>query len=242
MAEETPPVLLVDFENIQDLDYLKKLRNTDYEVRVFLGPHQAKLPTPLVRQAQPFGSRLHWIQMEGHGKNALDFHIAYTLGLLVAEDRNRRIFVLSKDTGFDPLIAYLGKRGIACDRIEELGKFLTAKDAPAKPAATDCKFTSDNKPAPSTTVSTAPKPMPSAAPAPAPTKASAKAPTLTEVILHLNAIPPRTRPKKPKTLAAHLASHFKKQSPGNDFSLVVKELAKLGKISITGDKLSYHNK
>ena len=230
MAEETPPVLLVDFENIQDLDYLKKLRNTDYEVRVFLGPHQAKLPTPLVRQAQPFGSRLHWIQMEGHGKNALDFHIAYTLGLLVAEDRNRRIFVLSKDTGFDPLIAYLGKRGIACDRIEELGKFLTAKDAPAKPAATDCKFTSDNKPAPSTTVSTAP------------TKASAKAPTLTEVSLHLNAIPPRTRPKKPKTLAAHLASHFKKQSPGNDFSLVVKELAKLGKISITGDKLSYHNK
>jgi len=241
VAEETPPVLLVDFENIQDLDYLKKLRNTDYEVRVFLGPHQAKLPTPLVRQAQPFGSRLHWIQMEGQGKNALDFHIAYTLGLLVAEDRKRRIFVLSKDTGFDPLIAYLGKRGIACERIEELGKFLTVKDAPAKPAATGSSVASDNTPAPSTTV-LAPEPTPLVAPAPAPTKVSAKAPTLTEVILHLNAIPPRTRPKKPKTLAAHLASHFKKQSPGNDFSLVVKELAKLGKISITGDKLSYHSK
>lgn len=241
MADEAPPVLLVDFENIQDLDYLKKLRNTDYEVRVFLGPHQAKLPTALVRQAQPFGNRLQWIQMEGHGKNALDFHIAYTLGLLVAEDRKRRIFVLSKDTGFDPLIAYLGKRGIACERIEELGKFLTAKDALAKPAATGSSFTSDNKAAPSTTVSV-PEPTPPATPAPAPTKASAKAPTLTEVILHLNAIPPRTRPKKPKTLAAHLASHFKKQSPGNDFSLVVKELANLGKISITGDKLSYHSK
>jgi hypothetical protein len=70
----------------------------------------------------------------------------------------------------------------------------------------------------------------------------AKAPTLTEVILHLNAIPPRTRPKKPKTLAAHLASHFKKQSPGSDFSLVVKELTKLGNISVTGDKLTYHTK
>jgi hypothetical protein len=241
VADETPPVLLVDFENIQDLDYLKKLRNTDYEVRVFLGPHQAKLPTPLVRQAQPFGSRLHWIQMEGHGKNALDFHIAYTLGLLVAEDRKRRIFVLSKDTGFDPLVAYLAKRGIACERIEELGKFLTAKDALAKPTVTGVSAASDDKPAPSTIVPV-PTPTPPATPAPAPTKAPTKTPTLTEVILHLNAIPPRTRPKKPKTLAAHLASHFKKQSPGNDFSKVVKELANLGKISITGDKLSYHSK
>lgn len=228
MADVKPPVLLVDFENIQDLDYLKRLRNTDYEVRVFLGPHQAKLPTALVRHAQPFGIRLQWIQMEGNGKNALDFHIAYTIGMVVAEDRKRRIFVLSKDTGFDPLITYLAKRSISCERIEELGKFLTAKDtppAPIKPALPASKA-SVEKPAQATTTPLAP----------------GKAPTLTEVILHLNAIPPRTRPKKPKTLAAHLASHFKKQSPGNDFSLIVKELAKLGKISITGDKLSYRNK
>lgn len=234
MADEISPVLLVDFENIQDLDYLKKLRNTDYEVRVFLGPHQAKLPTALVRQAQPFGSRLQWIQMEGHGKNALDFHIAYTIGLLVAENRKRRIFVLSKDSGFDPLITYLAKRSIACERIEELGKFLTAKDTLAAPA----------KQAPQASEEPIEKSAPVPTPVPSTTagKTSGNAPPLTEVILHINAIPPRTRPKKPKTLAAHLASHFKKQSPGNDFSLVIKELAKLGKISITGDKLSYHNK
>jgi hypothetical protein len=234
VADETSPVLLVDFENIQDLDYLKKLRNTDYEVRVFLGPHQAKLPTALVRQAQPFGSRLQWIQMEGHGKNALDFHIAYTIGLLVAEDRKRRIFVLSKDAGFDPLITYLTKRGVGCERIEELGKFLTAKDALPAPV----KQTPPASEIPIETQAPAPAIVPSIAAG----KSSGNAPPLTEVILHINAIPPRTRPKKPKTLAAHLASHFKKQSPGNDFSLVVKELAKLGKISITGDKLSYHNK
>lgn len=232
MADETSPVLLVDFENIQDLDYLKKLRNTDYEVRVFLGPHQAKLPTALVRQAQPFGSRLQWIQMEGHGKNALDFHIAYTIGMLVSEDRKRRIFVLSKDTGFDPLITYLAKRGIACERVEELGKFLTAKDALPEPL----------KLAPPASLAPIEKPALATAPTLVPEKTSGKAPPLTEIILHINAIPPRTRPKKPKTLAAHLASHFKKQSPGNDFSLVVKELAKLGNISITGDKLSYTNK
>lgn len=228
MTDAVTPVLLVDFENIQDLDYLKKLRNTDFEVRVFLGPHQSKLPASLVRQAQPFGTRLQWIQMEGNGKNALDFHIAYTIGLLVAEDRKRRIFVLSKDSGFDPLLAYLAKRSIACERIEELGKFLTTKESP--PA----------KPAPSITQVIVVGQQPS--PPPAPEKPSGKSPTLTDVILHINSIPPRTRPKKPKTLAAHLASHFKKQSPGNDFSQAVKELAKLGKITVTGDKLSYHNK
>lgn len=229
MAEDITPVLLVDFENIQDLDYLKKLRNTDFEIRVFIGPQQAKLPTALVRLAQPFGNRLQWIQMESHGKNALDFHIAYTVGLLSAETRKRRTFILSKDTGFDPLISYLSKRNIPCERIEELGKFLTEKDASRPTALTTL------------TVSETPKPTPSL-----PNKPVATTPTkvlkLADIILHVNAIPPRTRPKKPKTLAAHLASHFKKQSPGADFSLMVKELAKLGKISITGDKLTYHNK
>ncbi len=229
MAEEISPVLLVDFENIQDLDYLKKLRNTDFEVRVFLGPQQAKLPTALVRQAQPFGSRLHWIQMEGHGKNALDFHIAYTVGLLSAEARKRRIFILSKDTGFDPLISYLEKRNIACQRIEELGKFLTEKEPsrPSEPSPPPVIITPKPNPVPQTPLLAA---------------TLGKTPSLTDVILHLNAIPPRTRPKKPKTLAAHLASHFKKQCPSADFSLVVKELAKLGKISVNDDKLTYHNK
>lgn len=230
MTEAVTPVLLVDFENIQDLDYLKKLRNTDFEVRVFLGPQQSKLPSSLVRQAQPFGTRLQWIQMEGHGKNALDFHIAYTLGLLVAEDRRRRIFVLSKDTGFDPLITYLTKRSIACQRIEELGKFLASKEAPPLTAN------------PAQQVAEAPVEKRQENPNSAPEKPLPKVPTLTDILLHINAIPPRTRPKKPKTLAAHLASHFKKQSPGNDFSQIVKELAKLGKISINDDKLSYHNK
>ena len=226
MADEIPPVLLVDFENIQDLDYLKKLRNTDLEVRVFIGPQQAKLPTALVRQAQPFGSRLHWIQMEGHGKNALDFHIAYTIGLLAAENRKRRIFILSKDSGFDPLLSYLSKRNIDCQRIEELGKFLINKDAPP-PAP--CVL-----PAPASSVASLVNATPPAQ------KPAAKALSLTDVLLHLDTIPPRTRPKKPKTLVAHLANHFKKQAPNRDFNQVIKELAKLGKISIDGEKLSYH--
>lgn len=222
MTQTPAPVLLVDFENIQDLDYLKKLRNTDYEVRVFLGPHQSRIQTELVRQAQPFGDRLHWIQMEGQGKNALDFHIAYTLGLLVAESRARKIYVLSKDTGFDPLISYLAKRNIACERIEEMGRFLTRPE--------------ETHPVEKT------KPHNEVAIPSVPAKATASGLNLTDVVMHLNAIPARTRPKKPDTLAAHLANHFKKQGAGTNFARVVQELEKIGKISVSGQKLVYHNK
>ena len=222
MTQTAVPVLLVDFENIQDLDYLKKLRNTDYEVRVFLGPHQSRIPTELARQAQPFGDRLHWIQMEGQGKNALDFHIAYTIGLLVAESRTRKIYILSKDTGFDPLISYLAKRSIACERIEEMGRFLTRPE--------------ETHPVEKT------KPHNEVAIPSVPAKATASGLSLTDVVTHLNAIPARTRPKKPDTLAAHLANHFKKQGAGTNFARVVQELEKIGKISISGQKLVYHNK
>ncbi|MBK7900309.1 MAG: hypothetical protein KA603_15240 [Azonexus sp.] len=232
MTSENEPVLLVDFENIQDLDYLKKLRNTDYEVRVFVGPHQTKLPTSLVRQTQPFGNRLQWIQMEGHGKNALDFHIAYTIGLLSAVDgRKRRIFVLSKDAGFDPLISYLNKRNILCKRVEELGKFLTNEEAGHSMAS--------SSPEP-------PLPLPDSAhqedDTPTPSPCRVRSPTLNEVLLHLNSLQPRTRPKKPGTLAAHLASHFKKSGTGTDFPHIVKELVVIGKISVNGDALTYHLK
>jgi len=214
------PVLLVDFENIQDLECLKKLRNTDFEVRVFLGPHQSKLPSSLVRQAQPFGTRLQWIQMEGHGKNALDFHIAYTIGLLSIDSKKRQIFVLSKDTGFDPLLTYLGKRGLACTRIEELTEALPARNGQSTPV----------KAPPHDAI-------------PSKSIADPKAPlTLAEIIVFADSIPPKNRPKTPKGLAACLATHFKKQGAGADFSVWVKELEKAGRVKLSDKKLTFLNK
>jgi hypothetical protein len=220
MTDVITPVLLVDFENIQDLDYLKKLRNTDFEVRVFLGPHQSKLPSSLVRQAQPFGARLQWIQMEGNGKNALDFHIAYTIGLLSTESKKRQIFVLSKDTGFDPLLTYLGKRGLACTRIEELAEALPTRSGQTTPIKTPQPDTIPNK-----SISDPKAPL-----------------TFAEIRIFADSIPPKNRPKTPKGLAACLATHFKKQGAGADFSVWVNELEKAGKVMISDKKLSFLNK
>ncbi len=65
---------------------------------------------------------------------------------------------------------------------------------------------------------------------------------MTDVQLFINGIPPRNRPKTPKTLAAHLASHFKKQASGADFSAIVTELAHRSVIVINGNSLSYRSK
>jgi hypothetical protein len=61
----------------------------------------------LARALQAFGQDAEYVQMEGSGHNALDFHIAYYLGRLVVEYPEARFQIVSKDAGFDPMVAHL---------------------------------------------------------------------------------------------------------------------------------------
>jgi hypothetical protein len=54
--------------------------------------------------------------MDGNGTNALDFHIAYYIGRLAAKCPDAYFHIISKDTGFDPLIKHLKGQGISCQR------------------------------------------------------------------------------------------------------------------------------
>lgn len=65
---------------------------------------------------QPFGSDAEYIEIEGNGSNALDFHIAYYVGRLAAESADAFFHIISKDKGFDPLIKYLKGQKILCQR------------------------------------------------------------------------------------------------------------------------------
>ena len=96
-------ILLIDYENVQKVD-LSRLP-PDADVRFFVGAKQPKV-TMTLGQAQMTGSRLAWIQVDGQGKDALDFHIAYYLGKYFSEDPKARCVILSKDTGFDPLVRH----------------------------------------------------------------------------------------------------------------------------------------
>ena len=128
----TTKLLLVDYENVQQLDF--GLLGDAYNVIVFFGASQKSVPIDLVASAQKLGSRVVWQRVEGNGKkNALDFFIACELGRVRERAPGVHCTVLSKDQGFDPLLLHLNKNGLKCARINsmlELGPKATSKTEP----------------------------------------------------------------------------------------------------------------
>ena len=118
--------VLVDFENVQPKN-VNLLSGGPYKIKVFLGANQAKIPLEMARALQAYGPDAEYIQIDGSGKNALDFHIAYYIGRLAAENPNAYIYVISKDTGFDPLIKHLKAQKILCQRLKSIADIPLAK-------------------------------------------------------------------------------------------------------------------
>ena len=114
MATRTNYVL-IDYENVQPTD-LALLRNAPVKVKVFLGANQAKIPVALAAALQGLGANAEYVLLESSGSNALDFHIAYYIGLLSAQDPSAFFHIISKDTGFDPLVKHLKTKGVFAQR------------------------------------------------------------------------------------------------------------------------------
>ena len=116
-------IILIDFENVQPKD-LAQLRGRPFKTKVFCGATQTKVPFDLAAELQPLGSDAEYIRIQGTGRNALDFHIAFYIGLLAAEVPDATFNIISKDTGFDPLIKHLKTRSINCQRLQTLSDIL----------------------------------------------------------------------------------------------------------------------
>lgn len=113
--------VFVDFENVQP-ENLSLLHGGPYKIKVFLGSHQTRIPLAMARALQVFGTDVEYLQIDGNGKNALDFHIAYYIGRLAAENPDACFHVVSNDTGFDPLLSHLRAQGILCYRPRTVGE------------------------------------------------------------------------------------------------------------------------
>jgi PIN domain-containing protein len=115
--------VLVDFENIQPKN-ISELNGGPYKIMVFLGSNQAKIPVETALALHGFGSNAEYIRIEGGGRNALDFHIAYYIGRLSVETPDACFHVISKDSGFDPLLKHLNAQGIVCRRLKSISDIL----------------------------------------------------------------------------------------------------------------------
>ena len=118
--------VLVDFENVQPKN-VSLVSGSSYKIKVFLGANQAKIPLEMARALQACGPDAEYIQIDGSGKNALDFHIAYYIGRLSSENPDACFHVISKDTGFDPLIKHLKAQKILCQRLKSITDIPLAK-------------------------------------------------------------------------------------------------------------------
>lgn len=190
--------ILIDYENVQPGN-LALLDGHACRVIVFLGANQTKVPVEFASGMQSLGENARYIQISGNGPNAVDFHIAFTIGELSKSDANACFHVISKDSGFDPLIAYLQKRGIPAQRSRGIADvpFLKVSSATTEKEKIDA-------------------------------------------IVRNLASRGAGRPRKVKTLSNTINALFLKSLDAAELSDIVKELEKLGYISIEGEHVIYH--
>lgn len=213
--------VLVDFENVQPQD-LGLLKDEHFQVRIFLGPNQSKIHVDVAAAMQRLGTRAEYVVMEAAGKNALDFHIAYYIGCLSAEDPTAYFHIISKDTGFDPLIRHLKGRKIFAKRSTCIADMTCVAPAPmvTAPAA----------------VATAP------APAPVTATPAATASIKDRVAVAVSDLQRRgaSKPRAKKTLLSTLNALFKQALTEAELERLFQSLCSRGYVKLEGTRITYN--
>jgi alkylhydroperoxidase family enzyme len=243
----------VDFENVQPpAEEFARLRGIQSRVWIFHGPHQTKFAADLVAAWQPLGERVRFVQSSKTGKNALDFHIAFTLGLAWQEDaadaRSARYLVVSRDNGFEALFDHMRTLGATVGKAETLAEALNLAKTPAPappPAATLAEAAVVTVQAPGTTFAVASPALtaPAALQSNPPPVATAPRDTLShddveKVIAGLNA-QSANRPGNTTALRRHIVSLLRNQVSFKVSDAVIRKLKERGLITLSGDRVEY---
>ncbi len=202
--------VLVDFENVQPKNMIS-LKGGSFKIQVFLGTNQTKIPVEMALALQIFGPDAEYIQINGSGNNALDFHIAYYIGQLATVHPAAHFHVISKDKGFDPLIKHLQTKKISCQRWTSIADIPLVK-------------TSNIKPAPE-------KPI----------KISSTRSTLEKIETVIDNLTKRkaSRPRTLKTLRSTIKALFVNKLADEELEAILGQLSKRGVIDIKDGKVNY---
>ena len=224
MAES---VLLVDYENVGKID----LAAIPDGVRVpfFFGASQRTVPTEFLKAALKLGDRFVPIDIEGQGKNALDFHIAFYLGEYLARAPDTSCVILSKDKGFDPLVRHLIRRGFEVRRANSMAEALGSRGTPAAAAA------------PRTPAGARAGGRPGGRSGARRESPPGDGGSLKDQALHLLAGTQKARrPRRRKGLIGVLHSHFARKVPESELQGLVDELIAAGHLSEANGAIAYH--
>jgi hypothetical protein len=217
--------VFVDFENVQQID-LAVIGSKAVNFTLLVGPRQTKLDMALAEKLFEYANSVQLVRLTSAGRNALDFAVAYYLGRAVVADPAGCFHIVSKDTGFNPLIEHLQSRHIYARRHDSFATLPFASPVP-----------------PST-------PSAPAAPVAAPrlkSPSKVRPPTLAvkeraaRIVEHLrkpSANRPRTRTKLVKFVIAHLGRPQITEAEALD---LVEHISQSGHLAVDAKgKLTYH--
>lgn len=210
--------VLIDFENVH-VKSLDLIQGDHFRVVVFLGPKNTKLPVDLVLAMQRFGNRGEYVLLETAGANALDFHLAFHLGRLATEDPTGFLHIISKDTGFDPLVQHLKTRNVFSARspsIEEMPCFTATQSKPSPAMPETVAGTSMHH-----------------------THAAPSFEDLWRQALEHLATTKASKPTKTKTLHSTIHAKLGKGLPASTIDVVCSELVKRGFVKVKNSAVTY---
>jgi len=153
------------------------------------------------------------VRLTSRGKNALDFALAYYLGQAVAADPAGFFHIVSKDTGFDPLIEHLQSEHRRVRRHDSFAT-LSFAAAPKTPA---------------------PAPAGAAPTLKVPTKTKSASPTpdgLPDQVLVQLRKTSTNRPKSRKTLISYLRTHLGPDINETRAESLIETLSQAGHLAI----------
>lgn len=250
--------VLIDFENVQP-DSLTALQHDHFKVIVFVGATQNKLSFDVVSAVQRMGTKAEYIKIAGTGANALDFHIAFYIGQLAAKDDAAYFHVISKDSGFDPLIQHLKDRKISADRLTCVSEIPLLKSATGNPLQGNeeikttpvMKVPMANPPViKSVTINSFPTyekieklPITKAPIANPPAIKAAITKTPQELLQSFVAklkLPKATRPRTVKTMSSAINALFQKQLSESDVFDIVAAMQAKKFITVADGKITYN--
>jgi hypothetical protein len=214
--------IFVDYENIKRIDpAVFALEGATFTL--LLGPQNRTLNVALVEQLMVRAAAVELVRLEEPGRNAVDFALAYYLGRKVVTDPTAQYYLISKDTGYDPLIAHLWARKVRVRRIEDFESLNARRD------------TTDVGAARAVVERVAPKKSSMVWSTKGATASSAKAiatsDPISRVLAHLRKNP-NNRPRRQKTLMRHLAAQFLKGATDEEIERLVGTLVKSGHLEI----------
>jgi len=217
MSDTPAPLhhVFVDFENIHHVD-VSVIGARSVNFTILLGASQTRLDVGLVEKLLAHAASVQLIRLASSGRNALDLTLAYYLGRTVSTHPAASIHIISKDTGFDPLVEHLRSRHIHARRHDGF----------------------DTLP-----FSGQPKGSTIAPEAPKTPKAGTAAPEdpLIRALGHLRKIV-ATRPKRKRTLVSQLRTLLGKDATEADAVSLVERLQQAGHITIgEKDVVTYHD-